>query len=132
MARGDIIGLLNTDDEYENNIFAAVMAFFMTIQKSMRYPGAQPFPFTQWLQKEIILRLGPVTADNLLVRATIGIPAINGFFFRKAVFDRIGFFNLEYRFAADRELLFRFFSRRLRSSASSTAMYINTVPTRVP
>ncbi len=58
-------------------------------------------------REEIILHTHPITNEDLLFRSTIGIPSINSFFFRQAVFSKIGFFDLGYRLASDRDFLIR-------------------------
>ena len=42
-----------------------------------------------------------------LRNVTLGLPSINARFFRRAVFEKIGDFNLDYPIAADRDLLIR-------------------------
>jgi glycosyltransferase involved in cell wall biosynthesis len=107
VARGDIIGLLNTDDCYSPDIFFSVAECFQMHPEADLICGGATFFVCQNGEEKIFLRLPPVTAEDLPERSTIGIPAINSCFFRKEVFSRIGFFNLDYRCSADRDFLLR-------------------------
>jgi glycosyltransferase involved in cell wall biosynthesis len=107
MADGEIIGLLNTDDHYEAGVFEQVERFFQLHPEVFSLSGGTNFHAFQDGMDRVILRLPPVSAADMLTRATTGIAAINGFFFRRSVFERVGLFDLKYRLASDRDFILR-------------------------
>jgi glycosyltransferase involved in cell wall biosynthesis len=123
LARGEIIGLLNTDDCYAPNVFSPLAACFLENPDTLCVCGAASYFMDQDQRQETILRLPPITARNLPERLTTGIPAINSCLFRKSVFDRIGYFDLAYRLAADRDFLFRFACAGLPLVSIEEAVY---------
>jgi hypothetical protein len=48
-----------------------------------------------------------VAAGELLMRATVGAPVFNAWFFRRQLLEELGGFDISYRYAADRDLLIR-------------------------
>lgn len=109
LASGEVIGTLNADDFYiENDVVSEVANTFedSTIEacfadlvyvdqtdtdKVVRYWKSQPY--TAGLFKQGWM------------------PAHPTFFVRKSVYERLGHFDLNYRIAADFELLFRFIEK---------------------
>jgi hypothetical protein len=57
--------------------------------------------------QELLASYPPYPQDEFLFQVTQGLPLFNGWFFRKEVFDRFGFFDTRYRYAADRDFLIR-------------------------
>ena len=51
-----------------------------------------------------------------LPELTFGVPGFFGCFFRRSVFDRVGFFDNSYNFAADRHLLMRIALKKIKSA----------------
>jgi glycosyltransferase involved in cell wall biosynthesis len=101
MARGEFIGLLNSDDLYASGTFARVAG--VSGASDVISGGAEVFDEQRVLRaartpQEIALNL-----DNVLS----GIPLVNARFFRRSFVERVGEFDLQYRIAADREWLFR-------------------------
>ena len=105
LARGAIVGLLNGDDAYRPGALAAAAAALADAPRAALACGGA----------EVLLPDGrtarthrPPTGHRLepedLVR---GVPIINARFFRSALFNRIGLFDLRYPVAADREWLLR-------------------------
>jgi len=107
-AGGEIIGLLNTDDRYAPNMFSQVLACFLKYPNAWAVCGGSSFFRYHGQDEQSFRYLRPITPYTLLERLTTGIPAINSWFFRKAVFQKVGHFDLAYQIAADRDLLLRF------------------------
>lgn len=107
LAQGEIIGFLNTDDLYPENIFAEVAQAFRDPQilaiagEALVFTGDPTQPIGE------ILHFSPLEAD-LLTLATIGNPFFNAWFFRKSVFETLGKFDINYRVVADRDFMLRF------------------------
>lgn len=117
LAKGDIIGHLNTDDYYEENCFKEVIDAFqqhpsmdsvcgnavvfetepsangnVEITKNIRIKSL--FSHTKYKTLDL---------DNI----TYGMPIINARFFRKEVYEKVGMYNIHYPIAADRDFLLR-------------------------
>lgn len=107
LARGEVIGWLNSDDRFALGAFAAVLAAFAdpaveTVSGTVE--------FFEWVGAEdvVIRRLAGAEERALNVRnVTLGIAAINARFFRRSFCARVGEFYLRHRIAADREWLLR-------------------------
>lgn len=108
LANGAIIGFLNTDDAYAPNAFYQAASLFS------KYPSAQAVNGTAQLfcdttgERSIIAEYTYILQKELPVRATIGVPAINSWFFRSEVISRLGFFDTSYKISADRHLILKF------------------------
>lgn len=107
-AKGEIIGLLNTDDLYEEEAFESVIHRF----EDEPYLYAVVGGATVFVDEEgsrCTIRFNPwIEPADLWERVTIGIPVMNAWFFRRDVFEKLGGFNSTYRFAADKEFLIRY------------------------
>jgi glycosyltransferase involved in cell wall biosynthesis len=107
IAQGGIIGLLNTDDVYEADIFGHIAETFdahpevdVMIGKAVVFEDA----VCQFLEE--CPRLNTETLPHQLL---LGVPAINAWFFRRAVFERVGMFDQTYGIGADRDFLIRLY-----------------------
>jgi glycosyltransferase involved in cell wall biosynthesis len=107
-ARGEIIGLLNTDDRYAPAVLMPAAECFLKHPEALAVCGRTSFFNFQGKEVPIPPPLPPITVDSFVERLTTGIPAINSWFFRKVVFEKIGYFNLDYSMASDRDMLLRF------------------------
>lgn len=104
-AKAPIIGLLNSDDTYRpNSIRNAVDAFEASPAASMVCGGADVLDENG----HVLMRYDGVESRDLApANLLFGIPIINARFFRRALFDRVGFFDIRYGLVADREFLLR-------------------------
>lgn len=109
-ASGEVIGLLNTDDWFVPRVFGAAMAPF----------AADPALEVVSGGVEVVALAGPENAETVIahqnspamkslrVRDIVsGIPAINGRFLRRSVYERVGDFDCRFPVAADRDFLMR-------------------------
>jgi glycosyltransferase involved in cell wall biosynthesis len=113
-ARGDIVGILNSDDLYEPGTLKAVHRAFV------RNPGAESVCGNASLfeRTRAIAIYNDESCKALTPRAAlIGSSILNARFFRRETLLRVGLFNLSYRFVADRDFL-----------ARSYEAHVNTVP----
>ncbi len=107
-ARGEIIGLLNSDDRYEPGVFAGVLACFERHPEIVAVSGgAETFrgPFDS---RQVLRQNRWVQPQERFERLLFGNPITNAWFFRRDLFEQIGFFDERYRIAADRDFLVRF------------------------
>jgi GT2 family glycosyltransferase len=106
-ARGQIIGLLNSDDIYEPDIFAAVLQAF-EMHPEVDIVSGEATHFEDRDQGRLIRGIFPaVTPANIAQRLMKGVPIINAWFFRRRVFEQIGLFDLGFPIAADRDFQIR-------------------------
>jgi glycosyltransferase involved in cell wall biosynthesis len=107
LARGEIVGFLNTDDLYAPDILKEIAAYFDNSEILAVVGRAVVFRPGQDGNTQNVREIIPACADDLLERTTLGNPAINAWFFRRSVFDRIGAFDAGYKIIGDREFMLR-------------------------
>jgi glycosyltransferase involved in cell wall biosynthesis len=108
LARGEVIGFLNTDDLYEPDIFEAVAQMFVRNPEiEALVGGASIFHKTPQGAQVTLTAFPCVDQNQLLARSTQGAPIFNAWFFRKGLFEELGVFDTRYRYVADRDMLIR-------------------------
>ena len=124
LAKGEIIGFLNTDDLYEPNIISSVVKLFGKSHDIWAVVGATNiFKVNSLDHKEIIYSGASINQDELLERITLGDCVFNAWFFNKRVFERCGLFNINYKYAADREFLIRFALEKIPYANMQNTVY---------
>jgi glycosyltransferase involved in cell wall biosynthesis len=125
LAQGDIIGILNTDDLYEPDVFSDVAKAFADNDHIMAVVGgATLFENSPNGERRSLSIYPPITIDQKWYRLTSGAPIINAWFFQISVFDQIGKFDLRYRYASDRDFLIRFGLEGLPFSTLDRNVYL--------
>ncbi len=106
LVTGDIVGTLNADDFYESeNVLADVAQVFLDSSVQACYGN---LVYVSQNDVNHIVRLWK-SNDYVPGLFKAGwMPAHPTFFVRKSVYERLGGFNLNYKIAADFELMFRF------------------------
>jgi glycosyltransferase involved in cell wall biosynthesis len=105
---GDVIGFLNTDDQYTPETFSLVRATFDRGPVLVCSGGSEIFQRTpSGIDVEMHRYVDPGRYRLSVRNVTLGIPNINARFFRRCVFETIGVFNTSYKLSADREFLLR-------------------------
>lgn len=109
LAGGEIIGILNSDDYYGENIFSHVAELFVNDpQLDMVVGGATVFEQdSDGTPRPLERYARPKAEQASYSNIILGKPFINARFMRKDVFQRIGPFDTSYRLAADRDFLIR-------------------------
>ena len=125
LARGEIIGHLNTDDFYEPGVFGEVARCFAEdAEIDMVYGGATVFREYEAGERRILhAYLSSLQTEPTLSNITLGAPIINARFFRRSFYDRIGPYRTTYRIAADREFLLRAVLAGVRSARINRVVY---------
>jgi glycosyltransferase involved in cell wall biosynthesis len=113
VAEGELIGILNSDDCYADDVFSTVNEAFQDESVMALAGEAVTFRDTVNDDQMAVERLTP-TGIDLLFQSTLGNPSINAWFFRRSVFAKIGRFDATYRVAGDREFMLRFAFSGLR------------------
>jgi glycosyltransferase involved in cell wall biosynthesis len=102
-ATGDVIGIINSDDWYNEN------AFLVVEQAFEYYPHTEILyaPVDNYFDGQYLNTFQPGSLENLNFKFTINHPSC---FVRRSVYSRIGLFDLAYAIAADYDFIFRAYS----------------------
>ena len=94
LATGDIIGIINSDDWYNDGTFMAVEQAFI------EYPEVSIVhsPVKNYIDGKHLSTFIPGNLENLQFRFTLAHPSC---FVKKEVYEQIGLFDLNYSMAAD-------------------------------
>jgi glycosyltransferase involved in cell wall biosynthesis len=107
MARGAIVGLLNTDDLYAAGCFAAVAAAFEQDPDALAVDGGITTFRDEAAGRVTVNAVPAIEPERLWPRLIAGNPVTNAWFFRPALFERVGLFDTRYRYSSDRFFLIR-------------------------
>ena len=122
IATGEIIGFLNTDDEYAESIFP-IMAGKFDDPEVMAVTG-RAIVFSELSDGKIKIVDDYVPEERSLIDdLTMGGCFFNAWFFRRSTFNRIGNFNTNYRIVGDRDLMLRFALNNLKYTAINDLVY---------
>jgi glycosyltransferase len=121
VASEEIVGFLNSDDVYEGGAFAAVS------QAVGANPGAQAVCGTAILEESgHVLAAFDRSRDKRLVSprtALIGSSILNARFYRTDALKTTGYFNLQFRYVADRDWLLRWHEAQFTTIAIPDIVY---------
>lgn len=125
LARGEITGHLNSDDFYEENIFAEVAGRFAEDPElDAVYGGAIVFEENaKGARRTVAQYLAPPDVELSFRNITVGVPIINARFFRKRVYAQVGLYDTRYRIAADRDFLLRVALAGVKSAHLGSLVY---------
>jgi glycosyltransferase involved in cell wall biosynthesis len=108
LAKGDIIGFLNSDDLYEYEVFAEVVEKFLANPDTLAIlGGAKVFKKDFSGKQSIITSYSAFPPQELLLNSTLGTPIFNAWFFQKRLFNVVGLLNTSYRYSSDRDFIIR-------------------------
>lgn len=122
LARGEILGFLNSDDLYAENAFAAVREKFQAGNVQAVAGGALIFTSSRPGEIDVVRSYSP-QENKVLESSTIGDPYINAWFFRRSVFEKLKGFDIRYRIVADREFMLRFAMSGIRYETIGDTLY---------
>lgn len=106
MATGDIIGIINSDDWYAENIIGHVAELFKKKDLGLVY-GKTVIVSEDGTERE----RKQIPLENIWYE----IPMLHtSVFVKRDVYDRLGVFNVDYKLAADCDLLRRFYSSNVK------------------
>lgn len=107
MARGEILGLLNSDDLYEPRAFEIIDRAFHDHPDILAVVGGTRVFRDVGAAREYVRQRLWIEEHEVWQRLTLGALNTNAWFFRRNLFERIGYFEERYRFSGDREFLLR-------------------------
>lgn len=110
IAHGEVIGMLNADDRYDDGALNDVVDFFAANPRVEAVCGGMRFFREEAGEEQETGRFLHTTGGNLRLELTFGNPGFNSWFFRASLLRRLGGFRTQYRFAADRDLLLRLYA----------------------
>jgi len=123
LASGEIIGLLNSDDHYEQGIFSEIGGIFEADKNIDVIIGSAGIFESRSSGEYLVDRYPSISAEGLLDRLIFGAPAINAWFFRRDVFERVGNFDLAYPVGADRDFLIRLYLAGFQPAFTDRILY---------
>lgn len=110
MATGEVVSLLNSDDALEPLVFTDVNSLFSPDDKVAAVVGGASV-YRESLQAPKAMRVNPciewTDEQERWKRLTGNGLVTNAWFFRRGLFQQIGFFDESYRVTADRDFLLR-------------------------
>lgn len=110
MASGEVVGLLNSDDAYEPLVFSEVNQMFLLDDELAAVIGGASI-YRESLHSSKVMRVNQwiewADEQEKWERLTGRGLVTNAWFFRRSLFDKVGFFDESYRVTADREFLIR-------------------------
>src|SRR6476469_4180491 len=110
MSTGDVVGILNSDDFFpDRNVISSIVRAFET-QKVDAVYGDIAFVKPENLHK--IVRYYSSKKFHPKKFAWGYMPAHPSFYAKKSCFEKLGYYQLDYKIAADFELLMRFFTNK--------------------
>jgi len=125
VARGEVVGWLNSDDRYAPGALARVLERFAADPDLELVSGGATVFRNRDDGSEVRTAdfpgavFGPLTVHQ----ATVGVPIINARFYRRSLLERVGRFDIAYPIASDREFLLRMAMDDPRAAVLDACLY---------
>ena len=124
LAKGEVIGFLNSDDLYLGDVVAAAVSRLRADPTLDAICGGARIVSEGIEGRRELAYLNDEAVKSLNMQDISGPPClINGRFFRREVFKRIGKFDARFRIAGDQEFLFRACINQLKSISLPGIVY---------
>jgi glycosyltransferase involved in cell wall biosynthesis len=107
LARGEIVGLLNSDDRYASGAFAAAAEIFADPAVELVIGGAEIFTLDDGRETVTRRYTGPRATSLLEANAIGNVTLINSSFWRRSLHTRFGLFDDRFPLAADKDFWMR-------------------------
>jgi glycosyltransferase involved in cell wall biosynthesis len=125
MATGEVIGHLNSDDAYAPGAFAKFAAAFADPTVDAVYGGADIIEGARLSEGRLVRRFDARAEIELsFANLTHGVPITNARMFRRTVYERVGYADLRYRIASDRDFLLRVARSHPKSVLLESVVYL--------
>lgn len=106
LASGDVVGIINSDDWYNEHTFEKVVECFNNNDVDLVYGDLLVVE-----ENGKVRDYGYLPLELMPVRMAVPHPTV---FVRREIYDRFGCFNLDFKIAGDYELMLRFYSEGVR------------------
>ena len=114
-ATGDVIGIINSDDWYNEGAFTAVeAAFSKDPDLDLLYS-----PVDTYFKGKYLIQFVPGAIERLPFKFTLNHPSC---FVKKSVYDKIGGYNLGYSIAADYDFILRAYRTGFKFGCLSSSL----------
>jgi glycosyltransferase involved in cell wall biosynthesis len=124
LASGNIIGFLNTDDLYADDVFQHVMKYFQDESLDALSGKAQIFKEEKDGTAKTIIELSPPDPDKLVETAITGSTIFNAWFYRRSTILRVDGFDPQYKISGDADLILRLALRGIHYCALKPIHYL--------
>jgi glycosyltransferase involved in cell wall biosynthesis len=114
LASGDLIGIINSDDWYNNGAIQIVEQEFKNQNIDILYS-----PIDNYYQNEFIATFVPGDLEKLPIRFTLNHPSC---FIKKSAYNLVGLYNTQYKIAADYDLILRLYLSNLKFHSIDTPL----------
>lgn len=108
LARGNVIGIINSDDWYEKDTLEKVVNFFSNNDTDVIYGKMNILTENAQLEEYPVCDLSALWYKMVIPHPTV--------FVRREIYKRYGVFNTQYNLSADYELMLRFYSQNVKFS----------------
>lgn len=108
LARGNVIGIINSDDWYEKDALEKVVNFFSNNDTDVIYGKMNILTENAQLEEYQVCDLSALWYKMVIPHPTV--------FVRREIYKRYGVFNTQYNLSADYELMLRFYSQNVKFS----------------
>ncbi len=105
-ATGEIIGIINSDDWYAENVIEKVVQFYEQSEVDLIYGKV-----INILENGREILIGKKPIDYIWFQNVIHHPSV---FVKRDIYEKFGVFDTKYRISADYDLLLRFYSKGVR------------------
>lgn len=123
LASGEIIGILNSDDSYNPDVFAHAINLLENSNADAVAGQAIYFLKTKNHKTTFFRQSVLLTEQAFWHELTYGDPVFNAWFFHRRVFDIIGKLDTSYQIAGDRDFLLRFALSKLKHIPLEKVVY---------
>jgi glycosyltransferase involved in cell wall biosynthesis len=124
LAKGEVIGFLNSDDLYIGEVFAAAVIRFKADPTLDAVCGGARIVSEGTEGRRELAYLNDEAVKSMTIHDIGGPPSlINGRFFRSSVFEKIGKFDPRFRIAGDQEFLLRACINQIKSISLPDIVY---------
>ncbi len=106
LAHGEIIGFLNADDLYPDDVLQPAMEYFHDEAIDAISGKARVFEDNDGSSRTL-LELSPSYPNTLVETAITGSTIFNAWFYRKSIIHQVGGFDQRYRISGDADLILR-------------------------
>ena len=124
LARGEIVGFLNTDDLYADNVFLLVLELLKN-PKVQAVAGRAKILKPDFAGKQAVdLELFPPAPAQVIKESIVGSTIFNAWFFKKTLFSLVDGFDAGYKISGDADLILRLALKGFKYTVMNQIVYL--------